>query len=140
MQQTGAGKGDSIAAVIVSCCAAGAVPNGQPRVFSRFFAPWLGVEEDPVTGSAHSVLVPYYRSPDNRSIRAVNGTTTPGILSLLGQCVVSVPDVRVIGARYPLLLCSDVLGDGAIQFRQCSQRTGDLHGVLESKVMGEQTL
>ena len=27
---------------------------------SRFFAPHLGVQEDPVTGSSHSVLVPYW--------------------------------------------------------------------------------
>ena len=27
---------------------------------SRFFAPWLGVDEDPVTGSAHTVLAPYW--------------------------------------------------------------------------------
>ncbi|WIA16189.1 hypothetical protein OEZ85_012902 [Tetradesmus obliquus] len=27
---------------------------------SRFFGPWLGVPEDPVTGSAHAVLAPYY--------------------------------------------------------------------------------
>ncbi len=27
---------------------------------SRFFAPWLGVAEDPVTGSAHTVLAPYW--------------------------------------------------------------------------------
>jgi predicted PhzF superfamily epimerase YddE/YHI9 len=27
---------------------------------SRFFAPWLGVNEDPVTGSAHCYLAPYW--------------------------------------------------------------------------------
>ena len=27
--------------------------------FSRFFGPWAGIPEDPVTGSAHSVLGPY---------------------------------------------------------------------------------
>lgn len=27
---------------------------------SRFFAPWVGVDEDPVTGSAHTVLTPYW--------------------------------------------------------------------------------
>ena len=26
---------------------------------SRYFAPWMGVDEDPVTGSAHTVLAPY---------------------------------------------------------------------------------
>ena len=28
--------------------------------YSRFFAPWAGIDEDPVTGSAHSVLGPYW--------------------------------------------------------------------------------
>jgi PhzF family phenazine biosynthesis protein len=27
---------------------------------SRYFAPWAGVPEDPVTGSAHCVLIPYW--------------------------------------------------------------------------------
>ncbi len=27
---------------------------------SRFFAPWVGVNEDPVTGSSHTVLAPYW--------------------------------------------------------------------------------
>jgi len=27
---------------------------------SRFFAPWLGINEDPVTGSAHTLLTPYW--------------------------------------------------------------------------------
>lgn len=29
-------------------------------ICSRFFAPWAGIPEDPVTGSAHSVLAAYY--------------------------------------------------------------------------------
>ena len=27
---------------------------------SRYFAPWVGIDEDPVTGSAHTVLVPWW--------------------------------------------------------------------------------
>jgi PhzF family phenazine biosynthesis protein len=27
---------------------------------SRYFAPWVGINEDPVTGSAHTVLTPYW--------------------------------------------------------------------------------
>jgi PhzF family phenazine biosynthesis protein len=27
---------------------------------SRFFGPWVGVDEDPVTGAAHTVLAPYW--------------------------------------------------------------------------------
>jgi len=33
--------------------------NGVDFV-SRYFAPWIGVNEDPVTGSAHTILGPYW--------------------------------------------------------------------------------
>lgn len=35
-------------------------PGGGPDIVSRFFAPNVGVPEDPVTGSAHTVLVPFW--------------------------------------------------------------------------------
>ena len=35
-------------------------PGREADFVSRFFAPALGVPEDPVTGSAHSTLVPYW--------------------------------------------------------------------------------
>jgi PhzF family phenazine biosynthesis protein len=34
--------------------------NGQVDFVSRFFAPSAGVDEDPVTGSAHSQLIPFW--------------------------------------------------------------------------------
>jgi len=34
--------------------------GSQSDFVSRFFAPRLGVPEDPVTGSAHCVLIPYW--------------------------------------------------------------------------------
>jgi predicted PhzF superfamily epimerase YddE/YHI9 len=37
-----------------------ATGNGGFDFVSRFFAPRLGVPEDPVTGSAHCVLTPYW--------------------------------------------------------------------------------
>jgi len=36
--------------------------------YSRFFAPSIGINEDPVTGSAHSYLVPYWARKLNKSI------------------------------------------------------------------------
>jgi predicted PhzF superfamily epimerase YddE/YHI9 len=33
---------------------------------SRFFAPKLGVDEDPVTGSAHCTLIPYWSDVLNK--------------------------------------------------------------------------
>ncbi|HYR59592.1 MAG TPA: PhzF family phenazine biosynthesis protein, partial [Chthoniobacteraceae bacterium] len=35
-------------------------PGGDCDFVSRFFAPGAGVPEDPVTGSAHSTLIPYW--------------------------------------------------------------------------------
>jgi len=36
-------------------------PGHPPYDFvSRFFAPWIGISEDPVTGAAHTVLAPYW--------------------------------------------------------------------------------
>jgi PhzF family phenazine biosynthesis protein len=35
--------------------------DGSYDFVSRFFAPWLGIDEDPVTGSSHTVLAPYWK-------------------------------------------------------------------------------
>ena len=35
-------------------------PGGHIDFVSRFFAPGLGIDEDPVTGSAHTLLTPYW--------------------------------------------------------------------------------
>lgn len=35
-------------------------PGRESDFVSRFFAPKLGINEDPVTGSAHSALIPYW--------------------------------------------------------------------------------
>jgi len=46
-------------------------PGKQVDVVSRFFAPQCGVNEDPVTGSAHTTLTPYWCSKLNiTTIRA----------------------------------------------------------------------
>jgi PhzF family phenazine biosynthesis protein len=36
--------------------------HGRPPYdfVSRFFAPWIGINEDPVTGAAHTILAPYW--------------------------------------------------------------------------------
>jgi len=34
--------------------------SGDVDFVSRFFAPWVGINEDPVTGSAHTILTPYW--------------------------------------------------------------------------------
>jgi len=39
-------------------------PADQPGFdfVSRYFAPWVGIDEDPVTGSSHCILGPYWRA------------------------------------------------------------------------------
>lgn len=37
--------------------------NGVQYAFaSRYFNPWVGIHEDPVNGSSHTILAPYYAS------------------------------------------------------------------------------
>ena len=39
----------------------------SPDFYSRFFAPALGVNEDPVTGLAHTILTPYWTAELNKT-------------------------------------------------------------------------
>ena len=57
---------------------------------SRFFAPQVGIDEDPVTGSAHCVLAPYWaKKLDKNSFVALQASKRRGILyiELLGDRV-----------------------------------------------------
>ncbi|MBN2355679.1 PhzF family phenazine biosynthesis protein, partial [candidate division KSB1 bacterium] len=46
-------------------------PGEQVDFVSRFFAPKLGIPEDPVTGAAHTMLIPYWSNKlDKISLRA----------------------------------------------------------------------
>ena len=50
--------GDQVRGIIITI-------NGKGTEYdfiSRYFAPWVGIPEDPVTGSAHTVLTPYWSS------------------------------------------------------------------------------
>ena len=44
---------------------------------SRYFAPWVGIPEDPVTGSAHTVLVPYWSNELNGKIKLFARQSSP---------------------------------------------------------------
>ncbi|KAF6020042.1 PBLD [Bugula neritina] len=53
--------GTDIKGVIVTVLGGGADKDKRPYDFvSRYFAPWVGIPEDPVTGSAHTVLGKYW--------------------------------------------------------------------------------
>ncbi|MBX2844044.1 MAG: PhzF family phenazine biosynthesis protein [Flammeovirgaceae bacterium] len=51
---------------------------------SRVFGPWVGIDEDPVTGSAHTVLGPYYAELlGKKSLNALQCSERTGELGLL---------------------------------------------------------
>jgi len=71
-------------------------PGDQVDFVSRFFAPHLGVAEDPVTGSAHCTLTPYWAARlGKNAMRALQVsqrggelacTLAAGRVHLAGQC------------------------------------------------------
>jgi PhzF family phenazine biosynthesis protein len=66
--------------------------NGRPDFYSRFFASWDGIDEDPVTGLAHTVLTPYWvqhLGKGNGPLKAKQHSTRGGdlICTLLGDRV-----------------------------------------------------
>jgi predicted PhzF superfamily epimerase YddE/YHI9 len=72
---------------------------------SRFFAPAVGVEEDPVTGSAHCCLGPYWGSKlGKKALIAYQASSRGGILR------VGLKDDRVlIGGQAVTVLRADLL-------------------------------
>ncbi len=57
-------------------------PGNEVDVVSRFFAPQSGINEDPVTGSAHALLTPYWAEKlDRPSITATQLSERRGQLS-----------------------------------------------------------
>ncbi len=50
---------------------------------SRYFAPWVGIDEDPVTGSAHCILGPYWANKLGKSnLRAFQASARGGELEV----------------------------------------------------------
>jgi len=56
--------------------------TGKPDFYSRFFAPWDGIDEDPVTGLAHTMLTPYWTKEfgTNRQLHARQHSSRGGDL------------------------------------------------------------
>lgn len=74
--------------VIVTCRGQGSTtPQGEPYDFlSRFFAPGLGIPEDPVTGAAHCCLGPYWQERlGKHTFLAYQASSRGGILRLAIQ-------------------------------------------------------
>ena len=60
-------------------------PGDDPGVdfVSRFFAPWLGVDEDPVTGVAHTTLTPWWSARlGKREMSARQRSARGGVLTV----------------------------------------------------------
>lgn len=60
-------------------------PGDDPDVdfVSRFFAPWVGVDEDPVTGVAHTTLTPYWAAVlGKREMEARQRSARGGVLTV----------------------------------------------------------
>lgn len=50
---------------------------------SRYFAPWIGIDEDPVTGSAHCILGPFWaKKLGKMSLRAFQASSRGGVLDV----------------------------------------------------------
>jgi len=55
---------------IIECKTRGIIVTAPSKEFdfvSRFFAPAVGVNEDPVTGSAHTMLIPYWSNKQGKN-------------------------------------------------------------------------
>lgn len=58
---------------------------------SRYFAPWVGVNEDPVTGSAHCALMPYWYGKNGKSKMTARQNSARG-----GEVMMELADNKVI--------------------------------------------
>ncbi|QJT81825.1 PhzF family phenazine biosynthesis protein [Kosakonia sp. MUSA4] len=57
--------------------------DGEYDMLSRYFAPWVGVNEDPVTGSAHCALAAYWSECLGKcSLTAYQASRRGGVLAL----------------------------------------------------------
>jgi len=61
-------------------------PGKNVDFVSRFFAPYLGVNEDPVTGSAHTALIPYWAQITGKDeLSAIQLSARKGYLTCRNQ-------------------------------------------------------
>lgn len=88
---------------------AAADPGGMYDVVSRFFAPAVGVDEDPVTGSAHCVLGPYFGAKLGKAeLRCLQASARGGIVTVrtsgdrvrLGGDAVTVLEGSIVGWKH----------------------------------------
>lgn len=56
--------------------------------YSRYFAPWVGIPEDPVCGSAHTVLAAYWEKVYNKD--QFRGKTQLNLLMNFNYCALKI--------------------------------------------------
>jgi len=82
--------------------------SGAYDFVSRYFAPWVGIDEDPVTGSAHCALAPYWARVTGRNeMRAYQASKRGGEMI-----------VRLRGGRVHLVGEAVVLATGAFRLHE----------------------
>lgn len=79
-------------------------PGTSHDFVSRYFAPWMGVDEDPVTGSAHTVLGPYWAAKLGRNRLTAYQASERG-----GEVLVEVTPRRVNLTGRSVLVAEGVL-------------------------------
>ena len=66
-----------------SICVTAIADSWDLHFVSRFFAPWVGINEDPVTGSAHCCLAPYWSAElGQKNLDAYQASARGGLLKL----------------------------------------------------------
>ncbi len=69
--------------------------------YSRYFAPWVGINEDPVTGSSHTLLYPYWNEKlkkDKLVSKQISKRSGEIELFKRDDCVVLVGEAKIIMA------------------------------------------
>ena len=86
-------KWDGYTHGIIICCAATVEDDGTDFM-SRYFCPKVGINEDPVTGSAHCTLGPYYAEKLGKQDMIGHQTSERGGIV---QCILGDDRVTIIG-------------------------------------------
>lgn len=83
-------------------------PGKEVDFVSRFFAPGLGIDEDPVTGSAHTTLTPYWADKLNKNtLTALQLSDRKGLL----KCKLMGDRVEIAGQCTPYMVGNIFLED-----------------------------
>jgi PhzF family phenazine biosynthesis protein len=69
-------SGEGVRGIIITA------PGRSVDFVSRFFAPGVGIDEDPVTGSAHTTLIPYWSKRLGKTeMNAIQASRRGGVIS-----------------------------------------------------------